>query len=181
MRALKAEVSKEQDKLLDDYLRNHPELISVGTDVDASVKRTQQYFAANNMVEQRIQPLLDTYNTRLKKQQTWVSRLAYLSPAILAQNSLNHLAETSSEYYDAYRQNVRDFAVVWRDFFLPITFEGKDFQKEMINQFPEFHFDKSSVNSPIPINSIVLVIMVSTLMIAGFKIKGAHEMERIMS
>ncbi len=180
MRSLKAEVVKEQDKLLDDYLRNHPELIGVNADSDESLRRTQQYFAAKDMVEQRIQPLLSTYNTNLEKQQTWVSRFAYLSPAILAQNSLNHLAETSSEHYDSYRQNVRDFAEQWRDFFLPMTFEGKIFRKEIIGQFPEFHFDKTAIRSPIPINSTVLLVLASGLLIVGFRTRGAHEMEKIM-
>lgn len=181
MRTLKAEVSKEQDKLLDDYLRNHPELIAVSGDSNASVRRTQQYFAAKDMVEQRIQPLLNTYNSRLEKQKTWVSRFAYLSPAILTQNSLNHIAETSSQHYDAYRQNVRDFAVEWRDFFLPITFEGKNFEKEMISEFPEFIFDKSGINSPLLVNSIALLIMVFGLTIAALSIRDAKEMERIMN
>lgn len=180
MRTLKAEVTKAQDDILDGYLRNHPELIALEADKESPARRTQWYFAAKELVEQQMEPLLATYNGSLDKQQTWVNQFAFLSPSILFQNSLNHMAGTSSAHYKAYREEVILFAEEWRNFFLPLAFADKKFTKDLIAQFPGFQWDKSQIKSPLFVNDLALAVMVILLILVGLKTRSAKEIEGIM-
>ncbi len=180
MRTLQAELDKEQDKILDNYLRNHPELITRDADESTAYGWWQRYFASKDMVIQEMTPLLNSYDQSLKQQQDWVDRLSFLSPAVLLQNSLNHLSQTSTAHYSAYRTSVLSFADEWRDFFLPMVFQDKPFTKEMLDQLPQFEFDKSNVDSPVLMNSIILLGIIALLMFISFGVKRKSEMQSIM-
>lgn len=180
MRTLQAEVDKEQDKILNDYLRNHPELITRDAKESTAYGWWQRYFASKDLIKDRMTPLIDRYDRSLARQQRWVNQLSFLSPAVLFQNSLNHMAETSTAHYAAYRQSVLAYTGEWQRFFLPLVFQDKPFTKEMIGQFPEFDFDRDQVRSPVLINSLILAFFIVSLLVTGFAISGARASERLM-
>ena len=180
LRTLQAELDKEQDKILDDYLRNHPELITQEADESTAYGWWQRYFASKDLLTDRMQPLLDNYDNSLKQQQRWVGQLGFLSPAVLMQSNLNHLAGTSSAHYEAYRQSVLAFNDEWRDFFLPLVFQDKPFTKEHMSQWPEYQFDQAEMSSPVLFNSLLLLLMVTVLLVAGFTMTSDRKVERLM-
>ena len=180
MRIAQAEIDKEQDAILDDYLRNHPELITRDADESTAYGWWQRYFASKDLLEKRMSPLVANYDESLRKQQQWVSQLSILSPAVLMQNNLNHLAATSTQHYDAYRQAVQDFSGEWRDFFLPMVFQDQPFTKDKFGEMPTFKFDVTAVASPVPFNLVVLTIISAGLLVIGFARSGAKEVERMM-
>ncbi|MEY8779189.1 DUF3526 domain-containing protein [Allomuricauda sp. XS_ASV26] len=170
MRSLQATVDKEQDKILDDYLRSHPELVTREADESTAYGWWQRYFASKNLMLEKMGPLLTEYDQSLKKQQEWVHKLSFLSPSILLQNNLNHISNTSTAHYNSYRESVLHFTDQWRDFFLPLVFQEEAFTKEMVAKLPKFHFDSSKVQSPILLNSTIMVIIITSLLLLSFTI-----------
>ncbi len=180
MRTLQAELDKKQNEILDDYLRNHPELITRDADESTAYGWWQRYFASKELVSERMAPLLDNYDESLKQQQRWVNRLSFLSPAIVFRSSLDHMAQTSTAHYDNYRQSVLGFADEWRNFFLPMVFQDKPFTKAMIADLPAFHIEESGLKSPVPANATILLVMVAGLILASFAMSRAGKTEHLM-
>lgn len=180
MRVLQAELDKQQNEILDDYLRNHPELITRDADESTAYGWWQRFFASKELVSERMAPLIGNYDQSLKKQQRWVNRLSFLSPAIVLRNSLDHMAETSTAHYDSYHQSVLTFAGEWRDFFLPMVFQDKPFTKDMIARLPAFHIERSGLKSPVMANATILLVMVMGLMLASFLTNRAGKTEHLM-
>jgi len=180
MRMAQNEIDKEQDAILDDYLRNHPELMTRDADESTAYGWWQRYFASKDLLAERMSPLVNGHDESLRKQQKWVNQLSFLSPAVLMQNSLNHMAETSTQHYDTYRQEVLTFSEEWRDFFLPMVFQDQPFTKDKFSQMPEFSFDGDGLSSPVNINSIILLLITVGLVVSGFARSGSKEAERLM-
>lgn len=180
MRIAQAEIDKQQDAILDDYLRNHPELMTRDADESTAYGWWQRYFASKDLLEQRMSSLVEGYDESLRKQQKWVDNLSILSPAVLMQNNLNHMAATSTQHYDAYRQEVMSFSEEWRAFFLPMVFQDQPFTKEHFGQMPTFNFDSDGLASPVLLNALILLVITAGLVVIGFAKSGAKEAERIM-
>ncbi len=182
MRIEQASIDKEQDKILDNYLRNHPELI-VNEEKDSGEGTAygwwQNYFASKDILEERMTPLIKTYDESLANQQTWVNNLGFLSPTILFQNSLIDMAGTSTAHYNAYRSQVLAFSDEWKAFFLPLVFNDKPFEKGMLAELPEFQFNRSAINSPLFKNSILILASILVLVILSFVATGSVETERL--
>lgn len=182
MRTLQAEIDAEQDKILDSYLRNHPELITTREAEEGTAYLWwQRYFASKDLLLDEMSPLLAEYDQSLRKQQHWVNQFSFLSPSVLFQNNINYLAETSTAHYDVYRQSVLTFTEEWRSFFLPLIFKDVPFTKDMIAELPEFRFDKSEMTSPIATNLLILLGINISLMILSFTMNRRHRVERVMS
>lgn len=182
MRTLQAEIDAEQDKILDSYLRNHPELItSREAEEGTAYLWWQRYFASKDLLLDKMSPLLAEYDESLRKQQRWVSKLSFLSPSVLFQNNLNYLAETSAVHYDVYRQSVLTFTEEWRNFFLPLIFQEKPFTKAMISKLPEFRFEKSEVISPVATNLLLLLGISIGLLFISFPVNKKRGVERLMT
>ncbi len=180
MRMLQSEIDKEQDAILDDFLRNHPELITREAEESTAYGWWQRYFASKDVLSDRMDPLLATYEGNLTKQQASVNRFSFLSPAILAQNCLNDLARTSPAYYQAYKEQVLSFSEEWREFFLPLVFQDRAFEKNMISELPSFHFEAGKVQSSIFTNTIWLLAIVLGLILIAFNSKTIGELQQVM-
>ena len=67
MRSLKAEVTKKQDEILDNFLRDHPEYAI--NDTTQSRSFYHGYMAAQKLLKDEMAPILDSYEGQLQKQQ----------------------------------------------------------------------------------------------------------------
>ena len=145
MRSLKAEVAKKQDEILDNFLRDHPEYaINDTTQFRGFYHR---YIASQKLVKQELSPVVDTYETQLKKQQNWISLFEWISPAIIVQESLNQMAGTSTRDYESFRKQVVGFAATWREHFMPFLYNNKNFSQEDYPNLPEFQYEQESFSS----------------------------------
>lgn len=159
-RRINDEVQVKADQLLENYLRDHPELAGH----EGGSKGWQRYFASAEMVSNELKPVLDKYNVALESQQEYVQRWRFTSPAMLLQHALNDLSGTSSRFYTAYREQVIQFTQEWKDFFLPMIFKGESFSKEMFDQMPQFQFSIDELGEK---NQTDLVILVLYLVIGS--------------
>lgn len=163
VRMLKKEISEKQDEVLDQYLRDHPELVA---DNENASMFWKNYFASQEMMEKSLEPLILDFDSKLKKQQGWVSRLRFLSPAIVVMDAYNETGATSTRHYASFKDQVVGFHMTWREHFLPFVFENKTLTARDIDQLPEFAFDTQAIDTRI--NANLAYLMVITLLQAFF-------------
>ena len=162
VRALEDEVSKKQDKILDNFLRDHPEYASNN---NQNYSFCHQYLASQDLVEDEVKPLVESYETQLLKQQKWVKLWQYSSPAIILQQSFNDIAGTSTTHYQQYRSQVAEFSTKWRDFFVPLLYNNEKINTKLYKQLPTFEYKSPSYTSLFFKISIVLIMSVAFLLI----------------
>lgn len=157
VRSMQADVTKRQDEILDNYLRDHPELALN----DTTQTRTfyHKYIISQKMLRDELQPVINRYNLQLQKQQDLVSRLKWLSPTVIVQESLNQIAGTSTQDYGNFRIQVEKFAEEWRNHFMPFIYNNATFSKTDVANLPEFEYQ--------PRERSFLAILVTFLMALG--------------
>ncbi|MEO9476521.1 MAG: DUF3526 domain-containing protein [Cyclobacteriaceae bacterium] len=166
LRAVNAEAEKKADKLLESFLRDHPELAGF----EGGSQGWKSYFATQDLIKREMQPILNEYKEKLQRQQDWVDQLRFISPALLLQNAFNKISGTSTTHYEEFRQQVNDFSLIWRDYFLPKIFRGETFTKTMIAELPEFAYEPPSTNKQSLTNTLAIFIYsLSLLVIANFQ------------
>lgn len=138
VRELKDKVSKKQDKILDNYLRDHPEYAS--NDSSKNYSFWHKYMASQDLVEDELKPLITSYDVQLEQQQRWIQRWQYSSPAIILQEAFNNLAGTSTLHYQNYRKQTSTFAKEWRNFFVPLLYKNEKFSTNLYSKLPSFEY-----------------------------------------
>ncbi len=140
LRTMQADVTSRQDEILDNYLRDHPELALNDTTKTRSF--VHKYVAAQRMMREEVKPLIEDFDNQLKRQQDWIDRFKWLSPAVLTQESLNEMAGTSTKDYDAYREQINSFSYEWWDYFLKLYYNDLAFAKADLKNIPQFTYKK---------------------------------------
>ncbi len=173
MRTKKTEVSKKQDEILDNYLRDHPEYAINDTTETRSF--WHRYMASQKLVREELAPVVNTYESQLQRQQDLTKNMQWLSPALTIQESLNSLAGTSSADYDHYRKQVVAFAENWRDHLLPYLYNNQEITMDDIVELPAFQFQKRPVSMTATILPIILLsagVFILGLIVARNLYKG---------
>ncbi len=178
MRLQKAEATKQQDKILDNYLRDHPEYAI--NDSTQSRSFWHGYMASQKLVKEALAPIVGSYEEQLSKQQDWTRKMQWISPAIIAQESLNSLAGTSTQDYEAYRKQVVQFAELWRAHFMPFLFNNTLFTTNDHDALPQFQYQPLQQNGGIQAMSILL-LMALVLLGLGFAMQSAPSQKGILS
>ncbi len=168
VRMLKKEISEKQNEVLDQYLRNHPELVA--DDENASMF-WKNYFASQEMMENSLEPLISDFEGKLQKQQDWVGQLRFLSPAIVVMDIYNEAGSTSTRHYASFKDQVIDFHITWREHFLPFVFENKMLSTDDLDKLPEFTLDPEAVEARINPNLAYLIILALLLALFGLAFK----------
>lgn len=174
IRETKSELSKEQDKVLDEYLRNHPELIR--DQEENAYAYWQGYYASQEMMEKTLSPVIDRFDEQLSKQQKWVDSWGFLSPAVLFQDGATQLAGTSSKNYNAFKDAVHSFSLEWRAFFMPFVFDNKMLNINDLNNIPAFEYQSEVDTSKVLINISALLIISFLLAAGGLMLEGKRQL-----
>ncbi|QTE21994.1 DUF3526 domain-containing protein [Polaribacter cellanae] len=154
-RKIKDEAEKKQDKILDNFLRDHPEYAS--KDGQTNYTFWHKYIASKKLVDEELSPLLESYNNQLQEQQKWIGNWQYVSPTIIMQQSFNNFAGTSTAHYQNYRTQVIEFSNTWKDFFIPLVYNNKNFKSSTYKDLPKFNY-KPPKSASATINTIVILL-----------------------
>lgn len=176
MRSLKAEVTKKQDEILDNFLRDHPEYAI--NDKSQSRGFYHRYMASQKLVKEELAPVISAYEDQLQKQQNWLGRFKWISPAIITQESLNKMAGTSYEDYENYRKQVVIFAGEWREHLLPFLYNNTVFTKADVANLPAFKYKNDSGPS---VASLAIVLIALMLFGSGFVISRKHPIHNVLN
>nr|WP_299172923.1 DUF3526 domain-containing protein [uncultured Allomuricauda sp.] len=160
MRTVKAEVTEKQDEILDNFLRDHPEYAI--NDPNQSRRFYHRYMASQDVVKKELEPIVSEFENQLDKQQTWVGKLKWISPAIVMQQALNEISGSSTKDYENYRGQVIVFAETWRQHLIPFLYNNQSFTSSDYKDLPSFTFEpltpKTSGISALAILAISVVI-----------------------
>nr|WP_292963390.1 MULTISPECIES: DUF3526 domain-containing protein [unclassified Allomuricauda] len=178
MREHKAEVTKRQDEILDNFLRDHPEYAI--NDTTQSRNFYHSYMASQKVVKEALEPIVSSYELQLHKQQEWSKKLQWLSPAIVAQESLNQLAGTSTADYEDYRDQVIGFAETWREHLMAYLYNNKPFGQQDYSSLPNFQFSYAS-NTTMGVSALVLLLVAGALLVFGFAVQGKSQKRGLLS
>ncbi|TSE08111.1 DUF3526 domain-containing protein [Aquimarina algiphila] len=173
MRGLKAEVAKKQDKILDNFLRDHPEYAI--NDTTQTRGFYHRYMASQRLVKEELKPVLTAYENQLKKQQAWVERLKWVSPAITIQESLNKMAGTSTGDYEHFRKQVVTFSESWRSFLIPFLYNNQNFTPADYPKLPQFTFQPKPKTKQAMVPVLLLIITTLLFGIGFITSKKAKE------
>ncbi|WP_422861249.1 DUF3526 domain-containing protein [Flagellimonas sp. W118] len=138
MRTVKAEVTEKQDEILDNFLRDHPEYAI--NDPNQSRRFYHRYMASQDVVKKELEPIVSEFENQLDKQQTWVGKLKWISPAIVMQQALNEISGSSTKDYENYRGQVIGFAETWRQHLIPFLYNNQSFTSSDYKDLPSFTF-----------------------------------------
>lgn len=174
IRETKKELSAEQDEVLDEYLRNHPELIR--NEGENQFAYWQGYFASQEMTEKRLSPIVDRFDEQLSKQQKWVDSWGFLSPAVLFQNGITQLAGTSSKDYNRFKDEVKAFSLEWRSHFLPYVFENQMVTYAALDNLPQFEYRQTKRHSSIFIYIGALFLLALLISVYGLSMEGKRKL-----
>ncbi|WP_286755390.1 DUF3526 domain-containing protein [Roseivirga sp. UBA838] len=174
IRQTKKELSKEQNKVLDEYLRNHPELIS--NKGENAYGYWQDYFASQELTEKRLAPLIERFDAQLAKQQRWVNAWGILSPAVMFHDGATRLAGTSSAHYEQFKDYVRSFSLNWRAHFMPFVFKNEMLGLQELDNLPEFQFRSRSRTAGVFMNISVLLVFSALTVIWGLALEGKRQL-----
>lgn len=178
MRESKAEATKRQDEILDNFLRDHPEYAI--NDSTQSRNFYHRYMASQKVVKEELEPIVNNYEEQLRRQQSWSKKLQWISPAIVVQQSLNQLAGTSTEDYGNYRKQVIEFAGEWRNYFTTFLYNNTPFSQQDYNSLPKFEY-KNTSNNAVAIAVLALFVIASVLLVIGFAVQGKSQKKRLLS
>lgn len=167
IRQTKKDLSSEQDKVLAEYLRNHPELVR--NDGENRFAYWQGFFASQEMMEKSLLPLIQQFDEQSEKQRKWVNTWRFLSPAILFQTSFTELSGTSSRQYNEFKASVKDFSISWREFFMPMVFENRMLTINDLGSLPSFEHAVTVDRIFTNMNLIVLIASSILLLVVGFR------------
>ncbi|MFD0963484.1 DUF3526 domain-containing protein [Pseudofulvibacter geojedonensis] len=156
IRLIKKENEEKQNEIMDEYLRNHPELAQENNQEKFSF--WHNYFASEKMMEKKTEPLLAKYDLQLQKQQELISIFEFLSPAILMRQSLNKIAGTSEMHYNDYKKQVYEFSNEWREHLVPMLFKEQKFTLENYHQLPKFKY-QNRIENNIWLSFIILLLI----------------------
>lgn len=177
MRSKQADVLKNVDDILDNFLRDHPEYAVNDTTLQRNY--WHNFMVAQKVIREELQPVLDDHSQQLQKQHDWIERFKWLSPAVITQEALNRMAGTSSQDYDNYKQQVLDFSKEWRNHFIPMVYNNYKFSKADIEQLPRFEFKPLKKRST---SAILTILGFSALLcLFGILVSGKRSRDIILT
>lgn len=142
MRQAWIDADAEGGRLAEQFYQDHPELMPAGSDHDIRRYAATTFYAAQEEIDRRIEPILRSYDERLAKQQSLIDRYRYLSPAIIAQATLTDIAGAGPERLRHFRSQVEGFHKVWRSFFTPKLFRKEKFTMADYAAIPGFVYSE---------------------------------------
>jgi ABC-2 type transport system permease protein len=139
LRGVNLDMRRDGGRLLSEFYQDHPELIPEGRGQDvndlglAFVTIQQENKRRTGEVEAR-------FERQLEKQQEFVNRFRFLSPAVVMQEALNEIAGTGLPRYQRFRQQVAQHDRRWTEFFLPRIYKNARLTATDYDTAPRFRF-----------------------------------------
>jgi ABC-2 type transport system permease protein len=170
MRRAGKEAQSQGSVLLAKYMEDHPELMPEGEKPQADFASLT--YAVQMEVDKRVQPVLDQFDAQVARQQEFVDRFRFLSPAILAQSAMNDLAGTSLGRYQHFSRQVDGFFEEWKGYFLPKVFQKTKLKSRDLESFPRYRFREEgdgAIANRVGEVLLGMTVLSGVVLLAGFR------------
>lgn len=170
MREVQLDLQSRTDQLLDRYFMDHPELAGVSRSGFARAS-----FVSQRETEALLTPLMKRFKQVRQEQQSLSARLSALSPPMLVNSSLMHLAGTDGARHDAFVEQALGFAAAWREHLRQPLFMDKQLSVEELAALPRFEFREPGTRA----NTIATVsyLLIVCAVLAGLILRKLHAPE----
>lgn len=164
MRSAQGEANREVDRLTKGFLLDHPDL-SVSD--EAVPNYFQSAYLANLEVEERTAAILDEFAYSRARRQALMSAVQYVSPAIIAQETLNAVAGADLDRYMRFQDEARGSLLVLSDLIGPAVVARRRISLAEFDGFERHAFDERPVLSAVEKAALPLLY---TALVAGLLI-----------
>jgi ABC-2 type transport system permease protein len=122
--------------LLGRYLQDHPELAPKNTPIDA-MDYSAASIATTEHIEAQLRPVQAAFDAQLARQQQLIDRWQWLSPAVLAQQTLNEIAGAGWSRHRAFLAQADAYIDALRAYFNPRVLSGR-FEFAAFDEWPRY-------------------------------------------
>lgn len=158
--------ASETKRVLDAYLRNHPEA-TLGADAhDAGAIRG---LALQDETDRRTADVRRAYADALREREALAARSSWVAPALMVQDAFGEVAGTSSTRYRRFGEQLEAFHAEWRAHFYPLVHRHAQLTARAYDEFPSFAFREEAA----PLVHGRVAAAVGVLLVAGLTLIAA--------
>ena len=117
------------------FFEDHPEIAPVSDD-DANFAMLR--VAREEQIAEQLAPLDARFEEQRTRQQTFISRIGYLSPTVLAHQAFMDIAGTGQNRYSVFLEEAHAFQETWKAHFVPRYFADVAFRAADYEDLPSF-------------------------------------------
>ncbi len=148
------------------YFEDHPELAGESVDLD---EYAIQALAVQDAIEKSVSEVQVRFENQLRRQQSMVDRLRFLSPSIVTFEALQDVAGTGSTRFHSFMDQVKIFHDSYRGFFRPRILRAESISLRDIDSIPAFTFREEPLTNVAGRVAVGLVgLLVPSLAVGGF-------------
>ncbi len=142
------EMEGNLDLELQKLFQKHPDWRSddpVTSDLSNPTGWNINYLAKQYIAQIKHQPKVMLYERQVETRNRWVEGLSFLSPAMIAQSTLLHIAGTSARHYRSFLKQAQEYAHQYRLYVFKGLFTNHAFSAEEVKNLTAFEFDTDQV------------------------------------
>lgn len=139
----------------------HPDWQSddpVTKDMSNSTGWNINFLAKEYLAQLKHQPEAQRYEDKIDERNQWFSRFRVLSPAMIFQSALTHLAGTSTRYYRSFLEQAQEYAQSYRQYVFKGLFTNHAFTAEEVKELPLFTFQDEQFPNVVWVDVLALLI-----------------------
>lgn len=144
--------------------------------IEVASRRRAQYLVGRD-TDHEIEAMLAQFDAQLAGQQALVDRWSWLSPALVAHESLTTLAGTGSQRYLRFRQAVGRLHDAWKAFFEPRLLAGTAMSQADLQQMPRFAWAEPEPRGRWA--GLGLALLQLLLPVVGLAVLAVHRLQRL--
>ena len=136
-------IARDGARALANFRQAHPDLLPTAPTIEINDSRREvlAVFLENNRA---FEAVAQRYDDQLARQQRWLDRLSWLSPAVVMNETLNNLAGTGGARFQRFRAEVWQWVLMQRNFFVPKIMRGDRMTWRDYDALPRFHWQEVS-------------------------------------
>ncbi len=167
LRGAQAAIANDGDAMLTRFYQEHPEMDPSRIAPDSDHARGVRRLALQQAASARVAAEIARYDEQFDKQQAFVDRLRFLSPAIVMQQALNDVAGTGTRRYKEFTAQVNAFHAQWQGFFQPKVLSNAPLTPADYTRLPRFvHREEGGGSLFAAVASSLIGLLLPTAMLA---------------
>ena len=131
------EASQAASKMMNAFMQDHPELSKDTSNMDDFTKRL---FATQLLVEEKVNPILASFDIALENQYKSIAQKVYFSPVLTAYDLLAQTGRNDFETQRDFYRQISAFHEEWKDFFNYYLSGSGTFDAKVYDQLPQFEY-----------------------------------------
>ncbi len=160
------EASQAASKMMDAFMQDHPELSKDTSNMDDFTKKL---FATQLLVEEKVNPILATFDTALENQYKSIAQKVYFSPVLTAYDMLAQTGRNDFETQRDFYRQISAFHEEWKSFFNFYLSGSREFDATVYDELPQFKYNPGSKKDNY--HAWYLFLMPIIILLAGAFIK----------